>query len=592
MADDPDNPLAKFELEPVLVSWPRSSVTAWTPYHERGQTFDCFTKHEIKGMWDLYERALRQHGDREFLVHGERRLTFAQLLQLAERVAGFLVQQGCAPGDRVAFAGQNSVEWVAVLVASTAAGMVAVPMNSWWTGKEMVYGLNDSGAKVLFADAERLRRITPDKEQLKTCRTLVSLEEPDFARLVRGAPVHKLWNRATPPVAVDEAAVLMYTSGTTANPKGVVLTHRGVAHAIIVNDLANLMLGMMNPAAAAAPKSVLLTVPLFHVTGLHVVLLASFVMARKVVIMSKWNPEHALELVERERITTFTGVPTMVQQMLASPDLAKRDVSSLQAISAGGAPVPAGVAKKTSETFKTAAPGQGYGLTEINGVATVLSGPDYLARPTSYGSPIPGVQVAVWAEGKDEPVPAGTPGRIMIRGVTLMREYWGQPQATAKAITKDGWFDSGDIGHLAEDGFLYISDRAKDIIIRGGENISCRAVEEAVYAAFPEISEVAAFGAPHEILGEHVALAVTMRAGAKAPSLEALRTKLTKTLAAYELPTALAVFPDLLPRGATGKTVKRDIRDMVKAGKFPPGVVWVDSSTAAAAGDKRPRAKM
>ena len=584
-----------YSLSPIHVTWPRSSVTAWSPHHEGGQRYVGFTKAPVQALWDLYARAARQFPELEFVVHADRRATYAQVFHEADRVAAMLEARGVKPGDRVACLGKNSIEWVSVYVAATWAGFIAVPMNSWWTGKEIAYAVRDSGCVALFMDAERAKRVAalPKGEFPDTCRLVVSLERDAFAETLakHGAPVTRRLVDRPPPASVDEGAILMYTSGTTAHPKGVLLTHRGVAHCMTVYELMTVRGASKRTGGAgvqAEPqKVILLSVPLFHATGLHAVLMASAITGRKIVMMpDKWNPEVALELIERERVTAFTGVPTMVQSMLASPDLAKRDVSSLKALGSGGAPPPAGLAKAVSEKFKGASPGQGYGLTEVNALACTFTGQDYVKFPTACGRVVPGVEVQIWPEDKDDaPLPPDTPGRVMIRGPTVMREYWGQPQATAKAISKSGWFDSGDIGIIRGDGgagpaLVEITGRAKDMIIRGGENIACRAVEEAVFAAFPDVAECAAFGVPHAMLGEHVGLAIVMKRGTAAPTLDGIRAKLKSTLADFELPTGLVVFPDMLPRGATGKIVKKDIRALVTGtgGKLPQGVVWVTGS--------------
>ena len=359
-------------------------------------------------------------------------------------------------------------------------------------------------------------------------------------------------------------------------PKGVVLTHRSLCHTL------NFYAALSNSSSVKREKSahqkcVLLCVPLFHATGLVGVLFTSFWEGRKIVLMHKWHVDTALGTIQRERVSMVTGVPTMIIELLNSPRLKEFDTSSLRNVGGGGAAVPKGIAKQITTTFKKASPGQGYGLTETSAISTVISSSKYLAHPASCGQALPGVQIEIWPEDGRGALPVNKEGRVMIRGPNIMREYWRQPEATANAITADGWFDSGDVGKLDAEGFLYITDRAKDMIIRGGENISCRAVEEAVYAKVPEVAECAVFGYPHPVLGEKVALAVMLKPGARRLSLADVRARCKDTLAAYELPTALAVFPSQLPRGATGKLLKKALRDMHKEAKLPS---WTEHDAA------------
>lgn len=332
--------------------------------------------------------------------------------------------------------------------------------------------------------------------------------------------------------------------------------------------------------------AVLLCVPLFHATGLYAIMFNALLEGRKIVIMQKWNAETALRLVEREKVTHFTGVPTMVLEMLSSPNLKKYDVSSLKAVASGGAPPPAGVAKSVKEKLG-AAPSQGYGLTEVNATATTIGAKEYLTRPSSCGRAVPGMEIQIWTENEDGvQMPLNEVGRIVIRGPGLMLEYWKDYEATNKAITKDGWFKSGDYGYMDKDGYLYISGRTQDLIIRGGENISARTVEECIFASFDSIQECAVFGYPHPTLGEEVGLAIHMKHGQNPPTLEEIRSKCASQIAQFMLPTGLTVFTKSpLPRGATGKTVKKDIKEMLKTGKLEN---WTTVSKSTAS----PKAKL
>jgi len=575
-----------FSLQAVDVSWSRDEVSAWAPHHAQTQRFLTWGPDApLVGLWDVYSLALKQFADLEFLADSAtgRRLTFAQVLTAARAVMRALVVEfKLKPLDRVVVVGRNSIEWIIVFIAASWAGMIAVPMNSWWTGAELAYGLADSQAAVVFADDERMARIDPLLSKLPGVHFVRMERELDALVQRHAASASHVPAGQPAGVKVDSACIIMYTSGTTGHPKGVVITHRSLMH-VVNGYLAIGRLGEARAAAAGAPaealrKCVLLGVPLFHATGLVSVLLTSFGSGRKIVLMRKWDVVAAMRAIETERVTAVTGVPTMVIELLDSPRRAEFDLSSLRNVGGGGAAFPSGVAGAIVKTFAKAAPAQGYGLTETSAVSTLISAADYLQRPTSCGRALPGVQIEIWPEeGGRGALPPGQAGRVMIRGANVMREYWRQPEATAKAITADGWFDSGDVGKLDAEGFLYITDRAKDMIIRGGENISCRAVEEAVYAKVPEVAECAVFGYPHPVLGEKVALAVMLKPGARRLSLADVRARCKDTLAAYELPTALAVFPSQLPRGATGKLLKKALRDMHKEAKLPS---WTEHDAA------------
>jgi len=396
------------------------------------------------------------------------------------------------------------------------------------------------------------------------------LENRVFASWEHFLKKGKTYKKISEPVSPkpDEPAMIMFTSGTTSFPKGVVLSHRGLTHIITIFNLAYLQAMAANKEAQGAiPQAALLSVPLFHATGLYSLLLNGLATGRKSVIMKKWSAKLALEIVEKERITAFSGVPTMVLEMLSHPDRQKRDISSLKYVGSGGSSPPAGVAQDVKVKMN-AIPTQGYGLTEMNCLATTIVDQDYLTHPTSCGKPVPGLVIKIWDEKKNEEVPRGQTGRIVIRGVTLMLEYYKDVEATKKAITKDGWFITGDYGYIDNDGFIYINGRSQDLIIRGGENISARTVEEAIYACFENVQECAVFSYPHPTLGEEVGVAIHMKDGFKPISLEEIREKCSARIAGFMLPTGMAIYEHVLPRGATEKTQKKDIQESLKQGKL------------------------
>lgn len=538
------------------VEWQNVSVRC--PHHERGQDFLCFQS-GFESLNDMLAFSEKAYGDRDFVVDAGRRMTFAQFFQASRKLAGSIAAvPGMRAGDRVGVCGKNSLEWILCYVAVVSCGLIAVPMNSWWTAKELQYAMQHAGLALLFADKERADRLGSVASIGNT--RVVCMDAPGFAQEWMGKDRSE-WVKF--PYSRDDAAMIMYTSGTTSFPKGVVLTHRGIAHQLNVFNLSR------KSAKSTLGEATLLPVPLFHATGLYSCLFNTLIFGRKLVLMGKWNVDHALELIEAERVTHLTAVPTMVLELMSQSRKTSRDISSLRQVGSGGSPPPAGVAQNIKRHFNGANPSQGYGLTEVNAVATTISSKDYLNRPTSCGKPVPGVQVEIWTEEEDNVQCApGVVGRIVIRGANLMREYWNDLEATSKAITKDGFFKCGDLGYLDQDGFLYIAGRSQDLIIRGGENVSARTVEEAVYANLPDVQECAVFAVPHERLGEEVGLAVYMKPGCKAPNLAEVRLRCQQAIAGFMLPSALTVFPTELPKGATGKQVKRDIKDMLRNGKL------------------------
>jgi long-chain acyl-CoA synthetase len=566
-------------LRPAHVYWPPDELSAPSPHHERGQTYMVFgPEAPLTGLWDVYESALKHAPGVIAVVDetGKRRVSYSALLSSAAALqVAFRNEFNLKSGDRVVVVGRNSPEWIIVFVAATWMGLVCVPMNSWWTPSELEYGVLDSQAKVVFADDERVQRLA--RSSALSGVRVIGMEPSKHSNVsdmdlilerFAGGSVAAIKQQPH----VDSAACIMYTSGTTGHPKGVVLTHRAMCHTLNFYALAS---AASSRYEDVAQKVVLLSVPLFHATGLFAVLLSSFISGRRMVLMRKWQVDDALRLIDKEKVTQVTGVPTMLLELLNSPNLHKYDTSSLRAVGGGGAPMPAGLASSVTKTFKKSSPGQGYGLTETSAVSTMIGSTEYLAHPSSCGRALPGVEIEIWGENNHQVLATGKEGRVMIRGPNVMREYWRQREATAKAITKDGWFDSGDIGKFDAEGFLYITDRAKDMIIRGGENISCRAVEEAVYAKLGElVAECAVFGYPHPTLGEEVGLALQFKPKYRRVGLKEIREACEKVLAGYELPTGLAVFENQLPRGATGKLVKKAIKEMLKEGKLENWQVW------------------
>ncbi len=519
--------------------------------------------HAPNSLRDVFDTA-RARGDATFLVYEDERWSFGDVMARVDALGALLVDTyGVRVGDRVAIGMRNYPEWVMAFAAITSVGAVSVSLNAWWTDDELGWALEDCGASVLIADRERVER-TQDAAAAHGIRVLgVRLgEDPDGALagidrwedvLPLGAPL--------PDVAItpDDDATILYTSGTTGRPKGAVSTHRAVTHALLGYSCRAAVdrLRRGTSATPTTPPSFILIVPLFHVTGSIPVMLGCFASGLKLVIMYKWDPERALELIERERVTNFVGVPTQSWDMLQAPRFADFDTSSLVAVGGGGAPAPPELVRRVASSFAKASPNIGYGMTETNAYGPQNGGEDYLTHPTSTGRATPILQVEVRDEG-GVAVPIGERGEIWFKGPNLIRGYWNRPEATAETIV-DGWLRTGDIGRLDDEGFVYVEDRAKDMVLRGGENVYCAEVESAIYE-HPAVHEAAVFGVPHERLGEEVAAVVVPRAGATITAAD-LQAHVKERLAPFKVPSRVAVWADPLPRNPAGKVLKRDLRD-------------------------------
>lgn len=501
----------------------------------------------------------------DFIVYEDDRWTMPDVLGLAGKIGHALVHElGVERGDRVAIAMRNYPEWVASFVAITSVGAVAVPLNAWWATDEIVYALDDSGAKVVFADDERLARIA-DAPAGTIDTTVVAVRSE--RRLTDGviALDDLLHDDATMPevqIAPDDDVTILYTSGTTGRPKGAVSTHRAVLSALLSFAARAAVAAIREPEEPdpdAPQTAFMLPIPLFHVTGLVPVMLGSFVSGAKLVVTHKWNPDRALELIERERVTNFVAVPTMSWDLLEAPTFAERDTSSLRSVGGGGAPMPPELVRRIDDNFSKGSPGLGYGMTETNAYGPQNAGADFLANPTSTGRAIPIMDIKI-TDPLGEPLPIGETGEIWFRAPSLIRGYWNRPDATAETIV-DGWLRSGDIGRVDEDGFVYVSDRAKDMVLRGGENIYCAEVEAAIYE-HPAVYEAAVYGIPDERLGEQLACHVMAKPG-ESLSVEELQHFVGERLAKFKVPTTVTIVEDQLPRNASGKILKRELRDAV-----------------------------
>ncbi|MFQ3666675.1 MAG: class I adenylate-forming enzyme family protein [Sphingomonadaceae bacterium] len=512
---------------------------------------------------------LPAHADKEFLVYQEERLTFADVRHEAIRIAGMLQHRGIAKGDRVAIAMRNYPEWLSCFMGAIRVGAIVVPMNAWWQTDELAYGLRDSGARLALVDEERMRRIAATGLGLpmvavRTSRAVAAGHGATTLEDALAEAPAEPWY--LPPLYPEDDATIMYTSGSTGAPKGAVSTHRGIVSGALnylVQGLAMLQLAQAAGVAMPAQQVMLLNVPLFHITGLVPVMLVSCAIGRKMVIMHRWDAGEALRLIEKEKATYFVGVPTMSLELMQHPDRDKYDLSSLVDIAGGGAPRPPEHVDRLAKAFPGKNPAIGYGLTETNGVGAGNLRDNYRAKPHSTGRPSKPLVEMMIADEAMHPVPVGEVGEVCIRSAANVRGYWMKPLATEAAFTPDGWFRTGDLGTFDEDGYLTIVDRKKDIIIRGGENISAVEVEAAIYA-HPAVAEASVFGLPDERLGELVGAVVYPKPGERLEG-EAIIQFVGRELAAFKVPARVWVVGEPLPKLGSGKIDKVGLRTRYRA---------------------------
>jgi long-chain acyl-CoA synthetase len=519
----------------------------------------------------------RSHGDADFMVYEDDRWSFERHFRAAAHLASVLVNRyGVKKGDRIAIAMRNLPEWSVAFWAASAAGAIVVPLNAWWTGAELTYGLQDSGTTVLFCDRERLERVLPELPGLPGLRIVVARDSAagagDDGHAVLGGGAEHFdavlgevpADAELPPVAIDpeDDATIFYTSGTTGHPKGVLGTQRNICGNLFALRFVNMRASLRGTVAGAKPPTsgeqgvYLLSVPFFHATGCHSILVANLAAGNKLVIMRKWDAGRALELIERERVATFGGVPAMVWQVLTHPDFEKRDLSSVRSIGYGGAPAAPELVRKIEEMFPGRTPSNGYGMTETSSVTTLNMGVDYLRHPDSVGVPIPVCDVKVVDEA-GHALPSGEVGELWIKGPNVVKGYFGKPEATAATFT-EGWVHTGDLARIDEEGFVYLVDRAKDLLIRGGENISSVEVEAALFE-HPAVSDAAVIGIPHQVLGEEVGAVVHTTPGSKVTEDE-LKKHVAERLAGFKVPAKVWFFDEPLPRNPAGKILKRELK--------------------------------
>ena len=518
------------------------------------------------GPKTLYEyfKLYEDHADKDMVVFEKERWTFVEAYKESSAFANVLLNEfNIKKGDRVAIASRNYPEWIFSFIAITSIGAIAVPINSWWTSNELEYGLNNCDAKLAIVDSERLKRIKPFSKKLDLKTLTIRPDNSDNDNWNK--LIEKYLGKDMPQkqISPDDDATIFYTSGSTGHPKGVCSSNRATIATLLqwmVVSAARNIREEITPDDDLQP-SCLLTVPLFHVTGSHAQFMLSFLSGRKMVIMYKWSSEEALSLIEKEKITTLNGVPTMTLEVMRDKNRKKYDISSLKELSGGGAARPSSHVEELKNEFPNASPGLGYGLTETNAAGAVISGDDYLKRPGSTGKPTPPLTSIKIVDENNNICEVNSVGEIWIKSITNFTCYWKNEEATNEAFHED-WFKSGDLGYLDEDNFLFIVDRAKDIVIRGGENISCLEVED-ILNKHPDVLEASVYGIPDERLGEKLCSSLSIKKKVNFNENE-FKEYLKKYLASFKIPEYFDLHFEKLPRTASGKIYKLTLRNELK----------------------------
>jgi len=508
---------------------------------------------------DLYRD---NRSDLTFLVYKEERLTFEQVWRRSCTLAHELVTRfDVAKGDRVVISMRNYPEWIIAFQAVTSIGGIAVAMNAHWQSDEMAYALGNAEPKVLIADRERLERLpgcetVPDGMAVIAVRCDAPGDAFAWPDLFSGGEQDEM-----PDVPMDpqDDTLMLYTSGSTGYPKGAVSCHRNIISALMSWELdaqAGVLTGALEAPDDNAPQeAALLGVPLFHATGSHANYLSSHRAQRRLICMYRWDVAEAARLIEAEQATMFIGPSAMTGDLVNHARAAGKDLSSLAVVGGGGAARAPEQVRGISDSFANALPNTGWGMTETNAIGCGVIGPNYLRKPASSGQCSAVLEMRI--VGDDGTVlPSGQRGELQVRGVSIFRGYWRRPDANAETFDGD-WLKTGDVAWIDEEGFVFIVDRIKDMVIRGGENIGCGAVEAAMLE-YPAIVEAAVYAVPDERLGEEVG--DTFHATAPV-DLNELDGFLAERLARFEVPRFMHISPDPLPRTASGKILKRQLRD-------------------------------
>ena len=522
----------------------------------------------------LARLARANFGERPFTVYEDERVSYEGWFRAASALAAAFARLGVVKGDRVALCMRNLPEWAAVFFAATSLGAIVVPLNAWWTGQELAYGLKDSGTRLLVCDAERWERIRPQAADLPELEhVLVSRSTGPLA-----APAQRLEEVIGQPsaygdlpdadlpqveIAPDDDATIFYTSGTTGLPKGALGSHRNILTCVMAaaygGERAVRRRG--ETPEPPQPRVTLLVVPLFHVTACNATLMGTLASGGALVFMRKWDTIKAFELIEREKVNLTGGVPTIAWQLIEHPDRHNYDLSSLEAVAYGGAPSAPELVRRIQSDLG-ALPGNGWGMTETSATVTSHAAEDYLHRPDSCGPALPVSDLKIVSEDGTRELAVGEVGELWARGPQIVKGYWRNPEATARTFV-DGWVRTGDIARLDAEGFCYIVDRAKDVIIRGGENIYSSEVENVLYD-HPAVTDAALVGVPHRTLGEEPAAVVHLAPGEQAGEAE-LQAWVRARLAGFKVPVRILFSAETLPRNANGKILKKELKGLFEA---------------------------
>ncbi len=563
--------------------WPRVSLAEaerilcvpGSPYEIETVTIDgiatrCW-KNQPPNLAAVARMVRAGFGGSTFLVYEDERVTYEGWYRATAALAAELGRLGIGKGDRVALAMRNLPEWPVAFFAVVSLGAVVVPLNAWWTGPELAYGLGHSGAKLLICDAVRGERIRPHLGELPAlghaivarAQGALGARATALEAIIRTPQDYgALPDGDLPQVEIraDDGATIFYTSGTTGKPKGALGTHRNILTCLISSSYANTRSALRRGEAATPPlpKIGLIVIPMFHVTACNAFLMATMATGSTIIFMHKWDVAKAFALIERERVTTTGGVPAIAWQLLEHPDRHRYDLSSLESIAYGGAPSAPELVRKIERELG-ALPSNGWGMTETSATVTTHSAEDYLHRPDSCGPPLPVCDLKIMSEDGTRELPIGEVGELWARGPQVVKGYWNDAAATAATFV-DGWVRTGDIARLDDEGFCFIVDRAKDVIIRGGENIYSSEVEYVLYD-HPAVTDAALVGIPDHTLGE-VPAAVVHCAPGVAPSEAELQDWVRARLAGFKVPVRILFSAETLPRNANGKILKAELRGL------------------------------
>jgi long-chain acyl-CoA synthetase len=506
--------------------------------------------------------------DRDYLVYQDERRTYAQSHLEVAAIANWLRQQGIEPGDRVAIAMRNYPEWMLIYWACMTQGIACVGMNAWWVEEETAYGLSDSTPKALFCDEERLARFQNIKSDFSDIKVIGVRTKAAEDVVPYGDVIQTAGDLPDCVVDPDADACIFYTSGTTGKPKGAQLTHLGCVSNIMniafFGSAFGATMAKVNNVPMPNPEDVpilsgLVTTPLFHVTANNCLAQAATIAGGKLVHMYRWEAGEALKIIEAEGITNLTGVPVMSRELISHPDFDRYDTSTLTSLGGGGAQLQPDLVAKIDTKVKTARPGTGYGMTETCGIITNISGDFFVDRPDSCGPAVPTLETkCVDANGNE--VAQGEVGELWVKGGPVIKGYLNRPDATAESIT-DGWLHTGDVARLDEDGFIFIVDRVKDMVLRGGENIYCAEVESVIFK-YSGVAECSVFGVEDDRLGEEVGIAIFAEDGVTLTA-DGIRAHCVAHMAKFKIPRYIWLMSESLPRNASGKFLKRELRELL-----------------------------